>query len=110
MLFVTGAGMKPVQAPARSLETHGSLLKWVNGTAEPGASPVASTRELESKCLKKEKCALIMKAGVLEVRPTCGDCAQDMPPARRKRPLPSLKIETMLHGEGKMPLPVCDGR
>lgn len=67
VLFVTGRGMKPVQASARNMETHGALQKWVQGTAEPGASPVTSTRELESKCLKKEKCALILKAGPLEV-------------------------------------------
>lgn len=67
VLFVTGAGMTPVQAPARNMETHGSLLKWVQTTATPGAAPVTSTRELESKCLKKERCALVMKAGPLEV-------------------------------------------
>lgn len=59
--------MKPVQAAAWHMETHSSLLKWVQGTAEPRASPVVSTRELESKCLKKDRCALIMKAGPLEV-------------------------------------------
>lgn len=67
VLFVTGAGMTPVQASARNMETHSSLLKWVQVTAMPGASPVTSTRDLESKCLKKERCALIMKAGPLEV-------------------------------------------
>lgn len=67
VLFVTGGGMTPVQASARNVETHGSLLKWVQVTATPGAAPVTSTRELESKCLKKERCALIMKAGPLEV-------------------------------------------
>ena len=67
VLFVTGGGMTPVQASARNMETHGSLLKWVQVTATPGAAPVTSTRELESKCLKKERCALVMKAGPLEV-------------------------------------------
>lgn len=67
ILFVTGAGMTPVQASARNMDTHGSLLKWVQATATPGAAPVTSTRELESKCLKKERCALVMKAGPLEV-------------------------------------------
>eukprot|EP00903_Cladosiphon_okamuranus_P009402 g8966.t1 len=66
VLFVTGGGMTPVQASARNMETHGSLLKWVQVTATPGAAPVTSTRELESKCLKKERCALVMKAGPLE--------------------------------------------
>lgn len=67
MLFVTGGGMTPAQASARNMETHGSLLKWAQVMATPGASPVTSTRELESKCLKKERCALVMKAGPLEV-------------------------------------------
>ncbi|CAM9487758.1 unnamed protein product [Scytosiphon promiscuus] len=68
VLFVTGGGMTPAQASARNMETHGSLLKWAQVTATPGASPVTSTRELESKCLKKDRCALIMKAGPLEDR------------------------------------------
>ncbi|CAM9327347.1 unnamed protein product [Sphacelaria rigidula] len=68
VLFVTGPGMKSVQAPSRNMETHGALQKWIQGTAEPGASAVTSTRELESKCLKKSRCALIMKAGPLEDR------------------------------------------
>lgn len=77
VLFVTGGGMTPVQASARNMETHGSLLKWVQVTATPGAAPVTSTRELESKCLKKERCALVMKAGPLEVgvAATIGVCA-----------------------------------
>ncbi|CAN0047622.1 unnamed protein product, partial [Choristocarpus tenellus] len=68
VLFVTGGGMKPVQASSRNMETNTSLLKWVRLTAEPHAAPVTSTRELESKCLKKEACALILKAGPLEDR------------------------------------------
>lgn len=67
VLFVTGAGLTPAQASSRNMETHASLLKWVQVMATPGASPVTSTRELESKCLKKERCALVMKAGPLEV-------------------------------------------
>lgn len=59
--------MTPVQASAGNMDTHASLLKWVQGVATPGASPVKSTRDLESKCLKKERCALVMKAGPLEV-------------------------------------------
>lgn len=70
VLFVTGGGMSPVQASARSMDTHASLLKWVRVTAMPGASPVKSTRDLESKCLKKERCAMIMKAGPLNVSST----------------------------------------
>ena len=66
-MFVTGAGMTPVQASSRSMETHSAVLKWVQVVATPGASPVTSTRDLESKCLKKERCALILKAGPLEV-------------------------------------------
>lgn len=66
-MFVTGAGMTPVQASSRNMETHSAVLKWVQVVATPGASPVTSTRDLESKCLKKERCALILKAGPLEV-------------------------------------------
>lgn len=69
VLFVTGAGMTPVQASSRNMDTHSAVLKWVQAVAAPGASPVTSTRDLESKCLKKDRCALIMKAGPLEV---CG--------------------------------------
>lgn len=60
--------MTPVQASSGNMDTHASLLKWVQAVATPGASPVKSTRDLESKCLKKERCALVMKAGPLEVR------------------------------------------
>lgn len=65
--------MTPVQASAGNMDTHSSLLKWVQGVATPGASPVKSTRDLESKCLKKERCALVMKAGPLEVCLGAGD-------------------------------------
>ena len=67
VLFVTGAGMTPVQASSRNMETHSAVLQWVQVVATPGASPVTSTRDLESKCLKKERCALILKAGPLHL-------------------------------------------
>lgn len=89
VLFVTGAGMAPVQASSRNMDTHSAVLKWVQVVATPGASPVTSTRDLESKCLKKERCALIMKAGPLEV---CGIAVSRV---GMKQECPKLAVEAV---------------
>lgn len=88
-MFVTGAGMTPVQASSRNMDTHSAVLKWVQVVATPGASPVTSTRDLESKCLKKERCALIMKAGPLEV---CGIAVRRV---GMKQECPKLGVEAV---------------
>ncbi|CBJ25496.1 conserved unknown protein [Ectocarpus siliculosus] len=108
VLFVTGAGLTPAQASSRNMETHASLLKWVQVMATPGASPVTSTRELESKCLKKERCALVMKAGPLE--DDVKDAFKDLMGNHRNLKFVSIdstKLETSL--EKKLGIKPVDG-
>ncbi|CAM9382500.1 unnamed protein product, partial [Ectocarpus sp. 13 AM-2016] len=110
VLFVTGAGLTPAQASSRNMETHASLLKWVQVMATPGASPVTSTRELESKCLKKERCALVMKAGPLEKQDDVKDAFKDLMGNHRNLKFVSIdstKLETSL--EKKLGIKPVDG-
>lgn len=71
ILFVSGAEMKPVQASPWNMDSEASLVKWASIAITPAASPVTSTRSLETKCMKKEQCVLIMLAGQLEVHKLC---------------------------------------
>ncbi|CAM9713510.1 unnamed protein product, partial [Phaeothamnion confervicola] len=65
-VFVVGPGLKPVQAPSSHLESAQKLGRWLKATVEPHAVPVATTRELEAKCLNKLRCALILKSGAID--------------------------------------------
>eukprot|EP00903_Cladosiphon_okamuranus_P008305 g7989.t3 len=66
ILFVAGAEMKPVQASPWNMDSEAAMLEWASIAITPAAPPVTSTRSLETKCMKKEQCVLMMLAGQLE--------------------------------------------
>ncbi len=60
--------MKPVQASPWNMDSEASMVNWASIAITPAALSVSSTRSLETKCMKKEQCVLIMLAGELEVQ------------------------------------------
>jgi hypothetical protein len=66
-VFVTGSGLPtPEQLPVGKGETFLGMKKWLRATIEPRSRSVASTRELQSKCLSRDLCALVLKPGLIQ--------------------------------------------
>ncbi|CAM9168483.1 unnamed protein product [Chrysoparadoxa australica] len=61
LIFVTAPGMKPQQAPKRHLESNTGFLKWLRATIDPRVHTVGSTKDMETKCLSKGSCAVLLK-------------------------------------------------
>jgi hypothetical protein len=62
---VTVPGLAPTQAQSRHLASAKTFSRWITGTVVPRSYSVASTKELSDRCLNKEACALLLKAGPL---------------------------------------------
>jgi hypothetical protein len=63
--FVTVPGLAPTQAQSRHLASAKTFSRWITDTVVPRSYSVASTKELSDRCLNKEACALLLKAGPL---------------------------------------------
>ena len=62
-IFISGKVGEPKQVPEKHLKTGHMLAKVLKGMLEPHASKIESTKDLKSKCLNKNICALLMKGG-----------------------------------------------
>ena len=62
-IFVSGKVGPPKQVPEKHLKTGKMLTKLLKGMLEPHASKIESSKDLKSKCLNKNICALLLKGG-----------------------------------------------
>lgn len=62
-IFVSGKVGSPKQIPDKHLKTGHMLVKVLKGMLEPHAAKIESTKDLKSKCLSKDVCALLLKGG-----------------------------------------------
>lgn len=62
-IFVSGKVGPPKQIPEKHLKTGHMLTKLLKGMLEPHAAKITSTKDLKSKCLNKNICALLLKGG-----------------------------------------------
>jgi len=62
-IFISGKVGEPKQVPEKHLKTGHMLAKVLKGMLEPHAAKIESTKDLKSKCLNKNVCALLMKGG-----------------------------------------------
>ena len=60
-IFISGKIGEPKQVPEKHLKTGHMLAKVLRGMLEPHAAKIESTKDLKSKCLNKNVCALLMK-------------------------------------------------
>lgn len=62
-IFVSGKVGPPRQVPEKHLKTGKMLTKLLKGMLEPHAAKIENTKDLKSKCLNKNICALLLKGG-----------------------------------------------
>jgi len=62
-IFVSGKVGPPKQIPEKNLKTGSMLTKLLKGMLVPHAAKIESTKDLKSKCLNKNTCALLLKGG-----------------------------------------------
>ena len=62
-IFISGKVGEPKQVPEKHLKTGHMLARVLKGMLEPQTAKIESTKDLKSKCLNKNMCALLLKGG-----------------------------------------------